>query len=300
MRTRTAQLLCLIAVLAAGCGQGRSGGDGGDDGGGSAGKGDAGRRARQVAAAWDGSDAAEAWRRGFYPMADLVQLPDHAFRSAADKEAYQLQNFALRGQLPTTAAQKGTVKWGDGRALTLPVMDAREAFGTLDRYSGEGPELVVTGARLGRTELATSRGPATVPAWLFTIRGYDTPLKRVALAPSEAPKSPIGPAAEVPSDVLWPLEQVKETAQDGRSVTVLAGHGDCDDGPAVDVLETGGSVVLSGSIRNPSEGDCPAVLKITKVTVTLARPLGDRVLLDAFTGRPVPYGTEFGRNPSWD
>jgi hypothetical protein len=170
-------------------------------------------------------------------------------------------------------------------------MDARETFGTLDRYSGEGPELVVTGARLGRTELATSRGPATVPAWLFTLRGYDTPLKRVALAPSKAPGPPIGPAAKAPGDELRPLEQVVRTARDGRSVTLLAGHGECDDGPAVAVLETAGSVVLSGSIRNPGEGDCPAVLKFTKVTVTLARPLGDRVLLDAFTGRPVPYET---------
>jgi hypothetical protein len=292
MRTRTVLLLGVIAVLAAGCGSGRSG--------------DADpprasqERARRVAEAWDGSDAAEVWRRGFYPMADVVQLPENAFRSGEDKEAYLMQNFDLRGQLPAPDGEKGRVQWDDGSALTLPLMDARQAYGTLDRNGSDGPRLVVTGARLGSMDLATSRGPATVPAWLFTLRGYDTPLKRVALSPSKAPKPPIGPAAEVPGNDLWPLEQLVAAAEDGRAVTVLAGHGSCDDGPAVDVLETDGSVVLSASIRNPSEGNCTADLKLTKVTVKLAKPVGDRVLLDAFTGRPVPFGNEQGLRPSWD
>lgn len=295
MRTRTARLLCAVAVLAAGCGQDRSDGGSAGDGGARTRE-----RAREVADAWDGSAAAEAFRRGFHPMAEVVQLPENAFRDSADKEAYLTQNFELSGELPTTAQDKGRVKWADGHALTLPLMDAREAYGTLDRNGGDGPKLIVTGARLGRTELATSRGPATVPAWLFTIQGYDTPLKRVALSPSREPKPPIGPAAEMPSDELWNLEQLVRTAKDGRSVTVLAGHGACDDGPAVDVLETEGSVVLSASIRNPSDGDCPAMLEMTEVTVRLARPLGDRVLLDAFTGRPVPFGNTQGREPGWD
>ncbi|MFJ5774041.1 hypothetical protein [Streptomyces sp. NPDC093094] len=295
MRIRTASLLCLVAVLSAGCGQEHAA-----DGSGRTAPAGENERARRVAAAWDGSDAAEAWRRGFYPMADVVQLPENAFRSGADKEAYLTQNFELRGVLPARHPRQGTVKWDGGATLDLPLTDAREAFGTLDRSGGEGPALVVTAARLGTMELATSRGPATVPAWLFTLRGYDTPLKRVALSPSKQPKPPIGPAADTPSDELWPLEQLMETAEDGRSVTVLAAHGSCDDGPAVEVLETGGSVVLSASIRNPSEGDCTADLKMTEVTVRLGRPLGDRVLLDAFTGRPVSYGNEQGRKPTWD
>jgi hypothetical protein len=291
MRTRTAQLLCVIAVLAAGCGQGRSGG---------ASVGDGGARAREVAEAWDGSEAAESFGRGFHPTADLVQLPENAFRNGADKEAYLMRSFELGGELPAVDREQGRVTWEDGRTLTLPLLDVREAYATLDHHDGDGPKLVVTGARLGRTELATSRGPATVPAWLFTVQGYDTPLKRVALSPSPEPRPPIAPAAKTPSNELWNLERLVRTAKDGRSVTVLAGHGVCDDGPAVDVLETAGSVVLSASIRNPSEGDCPAMLKLTEVTVRLERPLGDRLLLDAFTGRPVPHGDDRGPRPGGD
>jgi hypothetical protein len=69
---------------------------------------------------------------------------------------------------------------------------------------------------------------------------------------------------------------------------VLAKHGACDDGPAVDVLETEGSVVLSASIRGTSDGPCTSQSLAKKVTVKLRRPVGERILLDAFTGRPVP------------
>ncbi|MFF0200377.1 hypothetical protein [Streptomyces sp. NPDC005017] len=300
MRNSTVRLLCVVTALAAaaatGCGEERRPhgttrvGDGERPGG-------TQERARRVAEAWDGSTAADVYRRGFYPMADVVETPENAFRNGADKEAYLTRNFGLRGELPASDRDEGEVAWADGRSLTLPMMDARETLAKLDRDSGGGPELVVTGARLGTMKLVTSRGPATVPAWLFTLDGYDTPLKRVALDPSEKPESPIGPAADSPSNEQWPLQQFVRTSRDGRSVTVLAGHGSCDKGPAADVLETDGSVVLSGWIRDPSDGDCTADLRFTEVTVKLAEPVGDRVLLDAFTGRPVPYGDHAGGMP---
>jgi hypothetical protein len=165
-------------------------------------------------------------------------------------------------------------------------MGAREAYEQLDRSGSPAPRLTVTGAKLGETTLATNRGPVTVPAWLFTLDGYDTPLKRVALTPSKPPRAPIGPVGGLSHD-LWELDKLVEVAADGRSVTVLAWHGACDDGPAVDVLETDGSVVLSGHIVGTRDGICTLQLMAEKVTVELDRPLGDRILLDAFTGRPV-------------
>ncbi|MGW5233312.1 hypothetical protein ACWEQU_13685 [Streptomyces nodosus] len=56
----------------------------------------------------------------------------------------------------------------------------------------------------------------------------------------------------------------------------------------MDVLETSESVVLSASVVGTKEGPCTADLLLEMVTVKLNRPLGDRVLLDAVTGRPVP------------
>ncbi|MFB7115500.1 hypothetical protein [Streptomyces sp. NPDC056291] len=295
MSARTAQLLLVLALFAAA--HGAVTGCGSEQG---SGRGAQARtpghspmaeaRARQVADAWDGSEAARAWRKGYYPIGEVVQLPEDAFHDAADKLAFGNQNFALRGQLPAAPRKNGRVKWESGGSLTLPLMEARQAYEAVARGGNDGPHLTVTGAKLGEMTLSTSRGPATVPAWLFTLDGYGTPLKRAAVRPLKPSTPPVEPVAEGPSDTLQPLSQLVGTARDGRSVTVIADHGACDDGPAVAVLETDGSVVLSASVVGANEGPCTKQLLHEKVTVKLDRPLGDRILLDAFTGRPVPYG----------
>ncbi|MGW2717659.1 hypothetical protein [Streptomyces sp. NPDC001492] len=283
--TRAVKLLSALALFtvaggaAVGCGSEKAVSHGGST-----------ARARAVADAWHGSQAAEVWAKGYYPMGDAIQLPDGAFHTDADKRAYTTQNFVLRTTLPDTPEPNGVVKWDDGRSLTLPLMGAGKAYDSLARGSDDGPRLTVTGARLGETTVATGRGPATVPAWLFTLDGYDTPLKRVAIGPSKPPKPPIAPAAQSPSDELWPLQRLVGVADDGRTVTVLAAHGACDDGPALHVLETHDSVVLSASIVGTKDGPCTAQLLGARKTVTLGRPLGGRILLDAFTGGPVPPG----------
>lgn len=257
-------------------------------------------RARQVADAWDGSKAAEAWLKGYFPMSDAAPAPDNGFHSDADKMAHTLENYALRGELPTTAPGEGKVTWKGGKSLTLPLLDARQTYTALDRFDGPSePELIVTGAELGEMTIATSRGPATVPAWLFALEGYDEPLKRVALRPSNLPQSPIGALGETPTELMQ-LPRLVEVSGDGRTVTVMAQHGSCDDGPRVDALETDGSVVLSATVAHvEQEGACTADMKSQKVKVELERPVGDRILLDAYQGRPVPYGEPGWSSPSW-
>ncbi|MEU9287716.1 hypothetical protein AB0D57_24175 [Streptomyces sp. NPDC048275] len=290
MRTKTPRTVDLLVVLAlfvtgagavVGCGEEEASSGGTDPAPQSR------ARARQVADAWDGSEAAQMWRTRYLPTGESVQLPENAFRNEADKRAYETKNFVLRGELPTTPPKDGQVKWKSGDSLTLPLMGARKAYETLARDGNDGPHLTVTGAKQGTMNVATSRGPATVPAWLFTLEGYDTPLKRIAVSPSKLPKSPIGPAEDMSTAELAPLARLVEVAADGRSVTVVATHGSCDDGPAVAVLETVGSVVLSAYVVGTKDGACTSELRGEEVTVKLVRPVGDRILLDAFTGRPV-------------
>ncbi|WP_206442406.1 hypothetical protein [Streptomyces boncukensis] len=255
-------------------------------------------RARQVAAAWDGSPAAAAWRAGYHPMGDVVQLPRGGLRSRADEQAYEDRSFVLRVKLPATRPEDGRVAWAGGKTLTRPLEGADESYKALaDEHAGERPHLTVTKVKLGEMTVATSRGPAVVPAWMFTLDGYDSPLKRAAVIPSKLPQPPIGRARDVPGP---PLHHLVRIAADGRSVTVVALHGVCDDGPAVDVLETRGSVVLSPSVKHRKhEGHCTKQGKLQQVTAKLDRPLGDRVLLDVITGRPIPYKPERGPSPSW-
>ncbi|MDH6493642.1 hypothetical protein [Streptomyces sp. SAI-127] len=257
------------------------------------------KRARQVADAWGGSAAAAAWSQGYYPMADAVQTPESGWRSKADEQAYETKNFDLRGNLPTTSAEHGTVDWGSGVTLTRPLWGAKKAYQSFDLNSSEGPRLTITGARLGETTITTSRGTATVPAWLFTLDGYDTPLKRVAVTPSKLPEQPIEQAQQGSAGGLRRVARLVGTATDGLSITVKATHGSCDDGPVVKVLETDESAVLYASIAGAQSGPCSADLTERSVKVKLRKPLGDRILLDALTGRPVPYGEPDALSPSW-
>ncbi|MCX5323369.1 hypothetical protein [Streptomyces sp. NBC_00120] len=254
-------------------------------------------RARQVAEAWDGSTAAAAWRAGFYPTGEKVQPPRGGLHDPADRQAYEGQNIVLRGKLPETGPKDGAVTWARGESLTRPLMGAHASYKTLagTRVGGK-PHLTVTGAKLGEMSVATSRGPATVPAWLFTLDGYASPLKRAAAIPSKLPRPPIGPARDIPG---YPLDRLVRIAADGRSVTVVALHGACDDGAVVDVLETTRSVMLSASVKEANDdGNCTKQAKLQQVAVELERPLGDRVLLDAHTGQPVPYKGLRGISPS--
>ncbi|MCX4831083.1 hypothetical protein OG746_20325 [Streptomyces sp. NBC_01016] len=113
--------------------------------------------------------------------------------------------------------------------------------------------------------------------------------------PSMAPRSPVKPAHDLPG---YPHNRLLQVSADGRSVTVVALHGVCDDGPTVDALETRGSVVLSASVTGrDGEHLCTKQGKLERVEVRLRKPLGDRVLLDAHSGRPVPYRGTHGLSP---
>ncbi|MEB8342433.1 hypothetical protein [Streptomyces endophyticus] len=274
-------------VAAAGCGSEKMAEDGGDA---------LAERARQVADAWDGSSAATAWRAGYHPTGEAVRLPRGGLHDGADQQAYERRNFKVRGTLPDAGPKDGTVSWAAGHSVTRPLVGAKEAYDTLAGPRAEGkPQLAVIGVELGRMRMSTSRGPASVPAWVFTLDGYASPLKQAAAVPSKTPRSPVKAAHDLPDP---PLNRLLKVSADGRAVTVVALHGVCDDGPTVDALETRGSVVLSASVTGRDPGRiCTKQAKLERVEVRLREPLGDRVLLDAHSGKPVPYRWTNGLAP---
>ncbi|MFB9521932.1 hypothetical protein [Streptomyces cremeus] len=163
-------------------------------------------------------------------------------------------------------------------------------------HSVDGPRLTVTGAKPGEMTITTHRGPAVVPAWLFSLAGYASPLKHAAVTPSEPPRSPLAPAENVPGNSL---QHVVRIAANGRSVSVMAIRGQCDNVPAVKALETRGSVVLTSYASREAAGKlCTKQGKEEHVTVRMKRTLGDRVLLDALSGRPLTHRPETGLSVS--
>ncbi|MDV9175506.1 hypothetical protein R6V09_36020 [Streptomyces sp. W16] len=300
MNTQANRLVGLVltpllgACLLAGCGDDRSAGDGGTD---SQSLKTQEKRAREVADAWPGSAAAAAWSQGYYPVADTTQPPESGWHTEADKRAYETGTIVRRGKLPTTAITQGKVEWSNGSTLSRPLMEPNKAYQSFAHYNSKGPRLTVTGVKLGETTITTSRGPATVPAWLFTLDGYDAPLKQVAVTPSKLPEPSIGRARQGSTDGLWSIARLAGTTADGRSLTVRATHGACDDGPVVHVLETDENVVLYASVAGEQSGPCSAQLIEQSVKVELRQPLADRVVLDALTAWPVPYGELSGVSP---
>jgi hypothetical protein len=260
-------------------------GDNGDD----TDPGPASPRMEEVADAWQGSDEAAEWREGYYPIDGPVQLPDGGLAEGRDQRAYNRGAFTLDTALPNGTTRDQRIRWENGESMWVTPMSAEAALGIVDTGAaqGPGPTLEVTGAEAGETQLHTSRGPATVPAWHFTIEGYDTPLIIASVEVPEALNAPVGPMEGDPGPAR-PLEGVVSVSGDGTSVTLLAGRGACDGGTDVDVYETEESVVFAGLVTgefDDPEVACTSQLITDPVTVELDQPVGERALLDSFNGK---------------
>ncbi|MBO4209242.1 hypothetical protein [Micromonospora echinofusca] len=268
------------------------------------------QRAAEVAESWRRSAASTAWRTGYVPLGDATVLVGDPGFSGDTKQAFLNGWYRDQVALPARTPAPGTVRFPDG-TLTVPLISAAEAYRQLDRgdpppcaarparppATGSGPDsavsnpadtacipLTVTGVKLGTAQVATSRGPATVPAWLFTVEELATPVARLAVAPSAV--APV-PSASVPASPVDGLVVTQElTAADGTTLSYKLGIGACDSSPTALVAEFDDIVVIGGGII-PSTGICTAQLVLAPVSVTLDAPLGARPVLDGVTGQPM-------------
>jgi hypothetical protein len=249
-------------------------------------------RAQQVTAQWDRSDAARAWRTGLVLMnaSDLTPVPSKGFSSGSAKFAFMSGHFRLAGVLPA-GPLPGMVRWANGTTLRLPLLSARAAFAEL---AAERPcvvpsacgQLTVTGAEPGVVTVRTSRGPATVPAWRFTVAGLGWKVSEVAIARSAfvvlPGYGPIPPAGRNTKGV----NELTAVSGNGRTLTLIFFGGGCDVAWGAYEHESGSTVVV-GSWERSENGACAAVGIGRRVHVTLARPLGTRVVLDVASGLPL-------------
>ncbi|QKW19131.1 hypothetical protein HUT16_08705 [Kitasatospora sp. NA04385] len=254
----------------------------------------AAERAAEVAAAWPGSDLRQAWEHGYYPVEDTTEwLPSDAFHSGADKAAYDGHRFDLEAALPVSVSGLTEVRFADGSALTLPQRSARAAFdaipGGAPGCAGACPALTVTAVRPGTREVATSRGPATVPVWEFTVAGYAEPFRYPAVLPQAGRSLPRpGPTEAGPWSADGTPASLSAVSPDGLLLTgyVPSGCAAVDPGS---VYETDLVVVLIGHTtpRRTAPGEaCPASRGAAPVEFRLARPLGTRVVLGLADGLP--------------
>jgi hypothetical protein len=206
----------------------------------------------------------------------------HGFTSAAAKDAFVAGAISLPGSLPA----------GPSSRAGFPLISAARAASVLTtrHASGLNPStrLAVTRVRLGFGAFETDRGQQVLPAWRFTIRGVSAPVNVLAVAASAR---------------FWPsgLKQVSagiwaaQAGRSGRALTLTvqgaqAGTGPCQATYSVRQRSSGHAVAIDvvANQHDSGQGGCASVGYRVTLPVTLAAPLGNRVLVDAQTSAPIP------------
>ncbi|MGW4384571.1 hypothetical protein [Kitasatospora sp. NPDC004531] len=249
--------------------------------------GDNARRAAEVAAAWPGSAAQQAWEKGYFPLGNTTEwLPRNAFRDEPDKAAYEGSRFDLQTTLPVSVSGTAEVQFADGSRLTLPQRSAKDTLtwltGRPDPCRGEcgGSRLSITAVQPGTTTVTTSRGQATIPVWEFTVAGYDEPFRYPAVLAQ-------GPDRPAPGPYTQPV--LRSVSPDGLILTALVEHGACDAIQPGEVHETDRAVVLIPPRITPvppKGGACTDIALMTPVEFRLSHPLGPRTVLGFTDGLP--------------
>ncbi len=191
--------------------------------------------------------------------------------------------------LPSEVPASATASWADGTSVTYPAISATDAYAAMDRPPVKGPgsmcdtavPLAATAARLGTFGFATDRGTAQMSAWLFTVPGG---LGELAY-PAIVPPAFWGDEATVGFSGVGTT-----VSADGLMLTfgfygAPAGSGPCDADYKGVVAESSSAVAVAVQmIPSQPQSDsvaCPAIAAFRTVTVSLARPLGGRVVVDA-------------------
>lgn len=198
---------------------------------------------------------------------------------------------------PPAAPKTLPVQLPDGR-YTLATITATQAFEQVraigkDTQGKEGvPVLDFTSATLGTAEFRTDRGKLRLPAWLFGTPDALGPVAVPALDPS---------AVWQPAEVRYPLgPEPGKLAGDGVTLTVQlpwTPESKCPGSPVyenIPVVRESGTAVAVGISQKvvsyvPGSGvNCGSdmMLRFKAYQVTLAAPLGNRVVLDP-SGAPL-------------
>ncbi|MEH0843130.1 hypothetical protein V6U81_12160 [Micromonospora sp. CPCC 205711] len=240
-------------------------------------------------------DAGEA--QSFVPVGELTgQLGDwEAANGDNNKQALLAGRVVPATALPTVGQSTGKVVWENGRTQPVPLMSAEETLAQLRAAGGdcECVPLEVTAARLTAVRIPTTRGPATAPAWEYTLKGTAVRLTRIAVAPSAAivvTPPPWGP--EQPRGGLAIESATGSTTSRRLTVAFTGSPGPasqpCGADYSAEAVESVNALVVIVNERPHGDGEsCGDVGARRTATVDLAQPLGERAVLEVQQGLPV-------------
>jgi hypothetical protein len=230
------------------------------------------------------------------------RTPELGFDTSEQKQAWAAGRVTLGpgwSRDPSGAAQ---IRFADGTSRPVDVIDAQAA---LDAALSPAPEacagidpaactLTLTQGSVTTVKVTTNRGPATVPAWSFQAAGLSHPVVVVAVPTGVLQDAPVPtppPGLPDPGPGLDGVEisPGAPASTAGSRLTVTIGHGACDRALRAHVVEYADLAVVGATFAPPEPGTaCTAQLRVTPVTLTLSRPLGDRPVISVTTGLAIP------------
>lgn len=217
-----------------------------------------------------------------------------AFSTNASKIAGLCRMFELNIELPTESPKQSTASWADGTSATYSAISAGDAFAALKRAPGASGgmcsgavPLTVTAARFGVAGFATDRGMAQMSAWLFAVSGAKAEFVYPAVPPSAIWRGGVTDRQGSGGATV---------SADGRSLDFGFVGGECDASYQSAVAESPSAVAVAvHATWKEGVNYCSAVGIERSIRVTLASPLGGRVLLTA-SGDPAVVCPEATRS----
>ncbi|WP_446218639.1 hypothetical protein [Micromonospora sp. IBHARD004] len=280
-----------VVALVGGCGATGSG-PGGDD------LGRLRQQAHDALTRYDQAVLDAGGAQGFVPVGELTgQLGDwEPANGDNNKQALLAGRVFPATALPTAGQPTGKVVWENGRTQPVPLMSAEEALAQLRAAGGEDcgcVPLEATAARLTTVRIPTTRGPATAPAWEYTLKGTAVRLTRIAVAPSAAiVVTPPAWGPEYPHGGLA-IESATGTTTSQRLTVAFTGSPGPGSQPcgvdySAEAVESVNAVVVIVIEHRHADGEaCGDIGARRTATVDLAQPLGERAVLEVQQGMPV-------------
>src|ERR1700674_3014941 len=186
--------------------------------------------------------------------------------------------------VPSTA----NVTWSSGTKASYPSISAATALAAMMQPSQGAASSscvpvqpqVATAVRWGAYELPTDRGRAQIDSWLFTMSRISGEIAYPALAPEAVWNADMSKASMTPGSTL---------SIDGLTLTfgftgaVASGPCGSDYRGVVAESRTAAAVALQKTPHSAPNANiaCETIAQIRHVDVSLASPLGGRVVLDA-------------------
>jgi hypothetical protein len=221
------------------------------------------------------------------PVVLIANLsPKGGYDTGDSKIAALCHKFTSAITLAQAAPNEAKVAWSTGTKGSYPALSVAAAFvamtkpgpGTSQPYCTTVKPIVFTAVRFGPYGFITDRGDAQIDSWLFTTSSFSGETAYPALAPT----------------AIWNADELK-TGASGSTVSsdgltlAFSFVGAAETGPCgadyralVAESSTAVAIAVQGTSHSTDQNlVCDAVGYPRSVNVSLASPLGGRVLLDA-------------------